>query len=250
DPLRILFCGSDEFSWQSLSALHAEKERNPDLIRSIDVVVRPPKRTGRGLKTLRELPISILAKELKLPLHQLDTFRGWEASKQADDPPPFHSMTNRPLKIPQNYDEPINLIIAVSFGRFVPKRLLTAVKYGGLNIHPSFLPDLRGPAPIHHALLNGDTHAGISLQNLSHDSFDAGTVLMQTPRPGIPIPPSSTFSQLQDLLAPLGAEMLVQGLRTGVHVDQLSCIDGLPVPDNLRHAPPITSDKKQADWKT
>ena len=35
----------------------------------------------------------------------------------------------------------INLIIAVSFGLFVPKRLLREAKYGGLNVHPSFLPE-------------------------------------------------------------------------------------------------------------
>ena len=54
DPLRILFCGSDEFSCASLQALHDEHNRNTDLIRSIDVVVRPSKPTGRGLRTLRE----------------------------------------------------------------------------------------------------------------------------------------------------------------------------------------------------
>jgi methionyl-tRNA formyltransferase len=54
DPLRILFCGSDEFSCHSLQALHHEHKRNSRLIRSIDVVVRPAKRTGRGNKVLRE----------------------------------------------------------------------------------------------------------------------------------------------------------------------------------------------------
>lgn len=54
DPLRILFCGSDEFSCESLKALHVEHERNVALIRSIDVVVRPPKPSGRGLKLLRQ----------------------------------------------------------------------------------------------------------------------------------------------------------------------------------------------------
>lgn len=54
DPLRILFCGSDEFSCASLRALHDEHKRDASLIRSIDVVVRPSKPTGRGYKVLRE----------------------------------------------------------------------------------------------------------------------------------------------------------------------------------------------------
>lgn len=54
DPLRILFCGSDEFSIASLKALHAEQLRAPQSIKSIDVVCRPGKRVGRGLKQIRE----------------------------------------------------------------------------------------------------------------------------------------------------------------------------------------------------
>jgi methionyl-tRNA formyltransferase len=54
DPLRILFCGSDEFSCFSLQALHEEHKQNANLIRSIDVIVRPSKPTGRGYKVLRE----------------------------------------------------------------------------------------------------------------------------------------------------------------------------------------------------
>jgi methionyl-tRNA formyltransferase len=48
DPLRILFCGSDQFSCASLKALNDEHHRNRELIKSIDVLVRPGKRYGKG----------------------------------------------------------------------------------------------------------------------------------------------------------------------------------------------------------
>lgn len=54
EPLRILFCGADDFSIYSLRALHELKERRPDKIESIDVVCRPDKRVGRGLKKVQE----------------------------------------------------------------------------------------------------------------------------------------------------------------------------------------------------
>lgn len=54
EPLRIMFCGSDEFSCASLRALHKEQQRDQDGILSIDVLCRPGKRTGRSLKTIRE----------------------------------------------------------------------------------------------------------------------------------------------------------------------------------------------------
>jgi hypothetical protein len=53
-PLRILFCGSDLFSGQSLKAVHAEQQRNPKLIASIDVLVKRAKPAGRGLKQKRD----------------------------------------------------------------------------------------------------------------------------------------------------------------------------------------------------
>jgi methionyl-tRNA formyltransferase len=54
DPLRILFCGSDAFSCESLRALHREHVHNRALIEALDVMVLPGKRTGRGLKTVRQ----------------------------------------------------------------------------------------------------------------------------------------------------------------------------------------------------
>lgn len=54
DPLRVLYCGSDEFSAVSLRAVHEEHCKHPELIKSIDVVCRPDKRTGRGLKEIRQ----------------------------------------------------------------------------------------------------------------------------------------------------------------------------------------------------
>lgn len=52
EPLRILFFGSDRFSSASLKAICDEKNLNPDFIKSIDVVCRPGKKVGRGLKKI------------------------------------------------------------------------------------------------------------------------------------------------------------------------------------------------------
>lgn len=44
------------------------------------------------------------------------------------------------LQLPTPSNKPLNIVIAVSFGLFVPPRILNSVKYGGLNVHPSLLP--------------------------------------------------------------------------------------------------------------
>lgn len=54
EPLRILFCGSDEFSCASLRAVHEEHISNKGLVESLDVMVLPPRRVGRGFKKIRE----------------------------------------------------------------------------------------------------------------------------------------------------------------------------------------------------
>ncbi|KAI6347838.1 hypothetical protein MCOR25_010884 [Pyricularia grisea] len=212
DPLRILFCGSDAFSCESLRALDDVRRSEPRLVKSIDVVTRPPKRTGRGLKVIRHAPIETLATDLQLPVHPLDSFREWE--------------------LPLVDGEAINLIIAVSFGLFIPSRILKAVKYGGLNLHPSFLPDLRGSAPIQWAIMLSRQHTGVTLQTLDDKAFDRGLILSQTPRPGIPIMPDATTADLTAQLAAPSAAMLVAGLRAGLHVPPLS-----PLSDHDAHAP-------------
>ncbi|KAG5755512.1 hypothetical protein H9Q69_001534 [Fusarium xylarioides] len=227
DPLRILFCGSDEFSCASLKALHEEHRHNKNLVESLDVMVLPPRRMGRGFKTLREVPCKLLAENLRLNIHQRKTFTGWDLP------------------------EGTNLVIAVSFGLFVPPRILTSAKYGGLNVHPSLLPDLRGPAPIHHAILQGYDYTGVSLQTLDHRTFDHGTVLSQTSRPGISIPPGCTVQELTSLLAPIGAQMLIQGLRDGVYVpprQNTGWRAGELSDEQLVHAPKVTKADGRIRW--
>jgi len=57
-------------------------------------------------------------------------------------------------QMPKPDGVPINLIIAVSFGLFVPRRLIQAAKYGGLNVHPSLLPEYAVEAhPISHSVV-------------------------------------------------------------------------------------------------
>jgi len=232
DPLRILFCGSDDFSGTALVALYNEHVSNPSLIESIDVVVRPGKRTGRNLKSVREVPIKAVAQELNLQIHERDTFTGWEP--------------------PRPQEAPINLIIAVSFGLLVPPRLLKAAKYGGLNVHPSLLPDLRGPAPLQHALLAGREYTGVTLQTLHPEKFDNGMILAQTPTPGlkIPNPTGCTYPELLEFISPKAADFLVQGIRDRTYVPPLRSMGQIQrgPKSQLIHAPKITAEDRQINW--
>ena len=109
--------------------------------------------------------------------------------------------------------------------------------------HASF----RGAAPVHHALLSRCTHTGISLQTLHPRRFDRGAVLLQTPKPGITIPDPDviTVPQLSNFLAPLGAELLVRGLRERLYIDPKPLED---IHTLQRPAPKITPGDRHIEW--
>ena len=176
------------------------------------------------LTALITVPIKAVAEESGLQLHRVDTFQHWTAP------------------------EYINLIVAVSFGLLVPSRILNATHYGGLNVHPSLLPDLRGAAPIMRALLNRRTHTGVSLQTMHPSKFDHGIVLDQTPLPGIPVPGDATPDSLVHALGPIGADMLSRGIDEGLFLPPLNSVAVEPKSD-VQLAPKITPSDRRIQWE-
>ncbi|EEP77067.1 predicted protein [Uncinocarpus reesii 1704] len=144
-----------------------------------------------------------------------------------------------------------NHIRPLSFGLFIPPRILGAAKYGGLNIHPSLLPDFRGPAPIHHTLLAGEKSTGITLQTLHESRFDHGMILDQT-RFDVPRPGSYDVQSLIKVAAEKGAEMLVNGIRNRLFVPPLApLVQSVVVPESaLRHAAKIRPEDRHIDWSS
>lgn len=80
-------------------------------------------------------------------------------------------------KIGTLYDElkdlDFDLFVSFAFGQYVPKKILELGKFKPVNIHGSLLPKYRGAAPIHYAVLNGDSEVGITLIEMI-DKMDAG----------------------------------------------------------------------------
>ncbi len=236
DPLRILFCGTDSFSKEALLKLHDYSQQTGSNILSIDVVAKTDKRFGRGRKTIRSPAIKAAAETLGLAVHQIDTFTRWQ-------PPSFGESNN----------ERCNLIIAVSFGLLIPPRILGTAKYGGLNVHPSMLPDLRGPAPIEWAIMLGRQTTGVSLQTLHPSRFDEGVILDQTPQPGLEMPNAdeTTYKDLDTYLAPVGAKMLVDAIRNKVYMQPYNPVrlQQTNTQGSLVHAPKLTTTFRAVDFE-
>jgi len=88
-------------------------------------------------------------------------------------------------------------------------------------------------------------------------AFDKGLVLARTPfPPGIPVPHDATPASLSELLAPLGADLLIDALRSGVFVPPLVPVPGLAVSQiveitgekGVAKAAKITRECARAEW--
>jgi methionyl-tRNA formyltransferase len=88
----------------------------------------------------------------------------------------------QPVKIKEAVDEILSfkpdLIVTCAYGQMLPKRLLDTPPLGCINVHASLLPKYRGGAPIHKAVIDGETKTGISLMKMAV-KMDAGPVFAQ-----------------------------------------------------------------------
>lgn len=118
----------------------------------------------------------------------------------------------QPQNLNEDYQKILSLkpdiIITCAYGQLVPKEILNFPKYGCINVHGSLLPELRGGAPIHWAIIRGYTETGITIMNMA-PKMDAGDILAQAK---IPISDNMTLGELYQKMSNLGSELLIKTL--------------------------------------
>ncbi|KAF5381362.1 hypothetical protein D9615_008325 [Tricholomella constricta] len=180
---KILMMGRDEFSCLVFRELHAARDVWDDIV----IATNPDEKTGRRGSRLSVSPLKLLGSSLCVPL-----------------PDPF-SIVGAP---PENH-----LVVTASFGRILTSSMLDMfAPTRRLNLHPSLLPAYRGPAPIQHAILNGEKETGVSVIEMLKwkDGIDAGAI-WGTSR--VPIHDRAMFSEMRDTLGCVAGRLLVSVLR-------------------------------------
>lgn len=118
----------------------------------------------------------------------------------------------QPQNIKSEYKEIMgidaDLIVTCAYGQFVPEELLEMPKYGAINLHASLLPKLRGGAPVHKAIIEGDKESGMSIMRMVK-KMDAGAVMAQC---RVKIAEDDTAGSLFEKLAAAGAALLIEQL--------------------------------------
>jgi methionyl-tRNA formyltransferase len=135
------------------------------------------------------------------------------------------------------------VMVVAAYGLILPQAVLDIPKHGCLNIHASLLPRWRGAAPIHRAILAGDTESGVGIMQMEA-GLDTGPVLLER---RIAISATETTGGLHDRLASEGAIAIVdvlQQLRSG------SPPKAIPQPsDRITYAHKIAPEDAEIDWK-
>jgi methionyl-tRNA formyltransferase len=186
EKLRVVFMGSPEFAVPCLEALLATEE-------VVAVVTQPDKPAGRGLD-VTALPVKLRALAAGVPVLQPQSVR---------KPPAAASFLDELRALRPDVG------IVVAYGKILPAEVLATPRLGCLNVHASLLPKYRGAAPIQWAIIRGERETGVTLMQMDA-GMDTGDMLLKR---ALTIPDSMTAGQLHGALAPVGAEVLVEGLR-------------------------------------
>ncbi len=214
--MRIVFFGTPEFAVSSLRALLGEG------FPVTAVVTQPDKPRGRSRSTMIPPPVKVAAEEEGIPVLQPDNPNTAE----------FHE-TLAELRP--------DVGVVVAYGHILRPDLLEIPRLGMYNVHASLLPELRGAAPIQHAILLGVEQTGISIMQMEA-GMDSGPVLLQI---AVRVTPDETLGELHSRLAETGALGLVEALT----MLQLGKAEALPQDHTqATFAPKITRETAKIVW--
>jgi len=215
NALRVVFFGTPRFAVPTLEALLASRH---DVV---GVITQPDRRRGRGQK-VTDGPVKAVTVARALPLLQPATVK---------DPSAASALAAwRP-----------DVGVVAAYGQIIPSSMLALPRYGMINVHPSLLPKYRGAAPVHRAVIAGDTDTGVTIMRVAA-KLDSGAMFARTTRP---ISPDETSEELEDALAHLGARLLVEV------VDAIAAGTAHEEPQDERlvtYAARLTKEEGLIDW--
>jgi methionyl-tRNA formyltransferase len=176
--LRLVFMGTPDFAVPTLLEIVGSGHE------IVAVYSRAPRPAGRGMG-LTPSPVAREAERFSLPI-----------------------VTPKTLKEPGAADamrtHGADAAVVVAYGLILPKPVLETFPLGCFNLHASLLPRWRGAAPIHRAIMAGDSETGVMVMEMD-EGLDTGAIAMaQRATIGADV----TTGELHDELARLGAKLM------------------------------------------
>ena len=181
NKLKILFAGNGSICLEVFKAV-VENFNCVGLLTGVD------KKGARGNKRITP-EIKLIAEEKGIPVIQVDHLRTDERKRVTSLEPDF--------------------LLSFSFGRIFGLKFLSLFNKGTLNVHPSLLPDSRGPSPLRSAILSGRDEWGISFQEIGL-KMDEGRLFGSFP---FPLEGNETVESLTEKVSSLAVEPCIQILK-------------------------------------
>lgn len=214
--MRIVFCGTPEFSVPTLQALLAAED-----IRVEAVVTQPDRPAGRQ-QQMTAPPVKQVALEAGVHVYQPEKIKSESA----------HDFFRRIAP---------DAVVIIAYGKIIPETLLAIPPLGWINLHASLLPKYRGAAPINWAIVQGETKTGLTTMKIDA-GLDTGPILLQKE---IPIGPEETAAELAARMAQEGAPLMLETLR------KLAAGEIVPVEQDhelASFAPMLKKEHGRIDW--
>ncbi len=213
--LRIVFMGTPDFAVATLKALI---ENNYNVV---GVITAPDRKAGRGQK-LRASAVKQFATEHNLKVLQPKNLK---AESFIEDLKALNA----------------NLQIIVAF-RMLPKVVWRMPEYGTFNLHASLLPQYRGAAPIHWAIINGETKTGVTTFFIE-EKIDTGAIILNKETE---INEDTTVGELHDNLMTIGSDLVIETVDL-IATDSVSAMIQ-PNKEDLKTAYKLNRDNCKIDW--
>lgn len=213
--LNIVFMGTPEFAVPSLLQLLDKGYR------VVGVVTQPDRPKGRK-RVLTPPPVKEAALQAGIPVMQPERMRSPEAIEELRAWQP-------------------DLIVTAAYGQILPKAVLEMPRLGCINVHASLLPRYRGGAPIHHAIMNGESKTGVTIMYMV-EGLDTGDMISKVE---VPIEDSDDVGTMFEKLAQAGAELLIETLPD---IEQGTAARIPQDESEATYAPNITREQERIDW--
>ena len=178
-PLRIAFFGTPDFAVPTLERLIGSRH---DVVATISQPDRP---SGRGQK-LHPTPTKAVAAAAGVAVLQPERIRDEGFLRAVGE-------------------MRLDLGVVAAYGRILPDSLLALPRLGMINVHASILPEYRGAAPVHRAVIDGRDETGVTIMRVVRE-LDAGAMLAVVRRA---IGGDETSVEVERGLADLGASLLL-----------------------------------------
>lgn len=187
DALRVVFFGTPQFAVPTLDHLLSSRHE------VVGVVTQPDRPRGRG-QAVTDAPVKARALAAGLAVLQPTTLK---------DPAVVAALAHLQADIG----------VVAAYGKILTDAVLATPRLGMINVHASLLPRHRGAAPIHRAVMAGDTVTGVTIMRVVK-ALDAGAMMATVARP---IAIDDTSDLVERDLADMGAVLLVDTLNRLSH---------------------------------